>query len=68
MGTEDGDGGGSLLEGAEGVGEGEDQEGGEISSFDHWLDRITESADRYFSDHLYESRSHDSQELSDVLP
>ncbi len=51
MGTEEGVWDVDPLEGSEGIGQGEDQAEGEISSFDHWLDRVTESADRYFSDH-----------------
>ena len=30
----------------------EEGEEGEVSSFDQWLDEITEAADRYFSDRL----------------
>ncbi len=30
----------------------EEGEEGEVSSFDQWLDEVTEAADRYFSDRL----------------
>jgi hypothetical protein len=68
MGSEEGIRDVDPLEIAEGIGQMEDQAEGEISSLDHWLDRVTESADRYFSDHLYESRTNEAEELSDVLP